>query len=112
VLIVNVSKYTEKYAVLSDDGKKVNKEIEKLLVNIQENIVAANEKVLVDFSGINVVAASFLSHAVGALYRKFPHEFIDNHLEFKWQEGREYNNNTLMLVVENAKHWANKGRER
>ncbi|MHC5537100.1 STAS-like domain-containing protein [Singulisphaera rosea] len=51
------------------------------LCDVLAAALASGEHVQVDFEGVSSLATLFLNSAIGCLYGKFPHEYVDAKLE-------------------------------
>ena len=59
------------------------------------------EEILLEFSGVETVASSFLNIAVGKLFGKFDHGFIESNL--RWSGLDPQDDRIMKIVIENAK---------
>lgn len=76
-----------------DEGEALFKEAYELL--------RIDEDILLDFIGVETLASSFLNTAVGRLFGKFDHSFVEGKL--RWSNLDEQDERVLKLVIENAK---------
>ncbi len=83
-------------AVVAEDGKKINTEIRRYL--------DANESVIIDFDGIELVNTAFLNTAIGELYKDYTSDFLNEHLTILLNES---DFKSLKLVIERAKDFYN-----
>ncbi len=74
MVIIKVKDYTEN-CYSNDDGQKIFQAIKSLLDK--------NEKVEIDFNGINIASSSFINSAFIDLLEYFTFDFIKSHLNFQ-----------------------------
>lgn len=72
VHLVEVSKFVGRRALTLDEGDSINRVIVPLLKN--------QERVVMDFSGVEEVATAFLNTAVGRLYEDFSSDDLSTNL--------------------------------
>lgn len=81
------------FAISSEDGEKIYFEINKSFLN--------KEKVILDFSGIEITITAFLNSCIGKLYANFSSEEIKNLLTVKNLNNDE--KPLLKFVIDKAK---------
>lgn len=82
-----------KHCLSPDDGEALYKELYESLQRDQD--------ILLDFSGVETMASSFLNVAVGRLYGKYDHAFVD--AKVRWSGLDEQDDKIMRLVIDNAK---------
>ena len=94
--IINVSNVlVSPSALTQEQGKKVYELISEA--------IRANDKVFLDFDGIESMISPFLNNAIGKLYGEFSSDTIQKSLDLV-NFPRE-KNSTLIIVVQNAKKY-------
>jgi len=81
-------------AVVAEDGKKVNAEIRKCLVD--------SKHVTIDFEEVDLVNTAFLNTAIGELYKDYTSDFLNEYLKILINES---DFTSLKLVIERAKEF-------
>lgn len=83
------------YCITSDDGQRVYDQIHPLL--------REKQPVLLDFSGVQIVASPFLNAAIGQLLRDLDSETLNTYLKF--ENLASGSKPILRRVIENAKRY-------
>lgn len=82
-----------RHCLSPDEGEVLYKELYERLRN--------GENILLDFSGVETLASSFLNTAVGRLFGKFDHSFVESKL--RWSGLDEQDEKVMRVVIDNAK---------
>ena len=82
-----------KHCLSPDEGEALYNELYEALQK--------GEDILLDFSGVETLASSFLNTAVGRLFGKFDYGFINAKLH--WLGLDQQDERVMRLVIENAK---------
>lgn len=90
---LKVDEICGKHCLSPEEGEILYKELHQALQR--------QEDILLDFRGIDTIASSFLNTAVGRLYGRFEHSFLDSKLS--WTGLDPQDERVLRIVIENAK---------
>jgi hypothetical protein len=97
--ILAVEALCGRHCLSPDEGEVLYKELYETL--------RKGEDVLLDFSEVETTASSFLNFAVGRLYGKFDHGFVDSRV--RWSGLDQQDDRVLRLVIDNAKEHFRRG---
>lgn len=86
-----------------DSNSAISSEDAEELFKIIDTTLSANNKVNLDFSGIELLLSVFLNVSIGQLYSKYEYSFIDSNLSFS--NLSEDDKSTLDKVINRAKQY-------